>query len=229
MAVDVNYIITIVQFVLMLLFVYIAFKKYLTNKFEGKRDRVRLLLFLAFLSFFVVSAYNLYMSIQGLRPSSAFGFQMRNWSQVLFYMMMFEVLDIKYPYYSVILVNIYVQIFFPEYLDQLSTITGTVSMILMFVIGKKYRAGKITGLGVMGILGFIIIFGRISGNIIIIILAYAINDVYKLLYISDKINFYSPDKEEKKKAKKEMKKAKKEMKKLEKTNQAQVINQEVKD
>ena len=46
----------------------------------------------------------------------------------------------------------------------------------------------------MGILGFLIIFPSIIENALLLIIAFVINDVYKLLFIADKINFFKKDK-----------------------------------
>ena len=190
----VDKIIDFIQLFLMAIYVGIAFYKYMTIKYEGKRDRVRLLLLLTFVMFITVNIHNVYQYSQGLLPSADFGFMMRNWAQVFMFMMVFEVLHVKYLYYSVMVLVVYVQFFFPDFLDPLSTIIGVTSMILMLFIGKKYRAGKLFGLGLMGILGFLIIFPIIIQNALLLIIAFVINDVYKLLYIADKINFFKKDK-----------------------------------
>ena len=190
----VDKIVDILQFFLMALYVGIAFYKYITVKYEGKRDKVRLLLLLTFVMFFVVNIHNMYQYSQGLLPSKDFGFLMRNWAQVFMFMMVFEVLHVKYLYYSVGVLVLYVQFFFPQFLDPLSTLIGVVSMILMFIIGKKFRAGKLTGLALMGILGFLIIVPIILQNALFLIIAFVINDIYKLLFIADKINFFKKDK-----------------------------------
>lgn len=190
----VDKIIDIVQFFLMALYVGIAFYKYMTMKYEGKRDKVRLLLLLTFVMFFTVNIHNVYQYSQGHLPSAEFGFLMRNWAQVFMFMMVFEVLHVKYLYYSVMVLVLYVQFFFPSLLDPLSTVIGVVSMILMLYIGIKYKAGKLIGLALMGILGFLIIFPSIIENALLLIIAFVINDVYKLLFIADKINFFKKDK-----------------------------------
>ena len=166
----------------------------MTTKYEGKRDKVRLLLLLTFVMFFTVNIHNVYQYSQGLLPSADFGFMMRNWAQVFMIMMVFEVIHVKYLYYSAMVVVLYIQFFFPSLLEQFSHVIGVVSMILMFSIGMKYRAGKLIGLALMGILGFLIIVPIALQNSLLLIIAFVINDVYKLLFIADKINFFRKDK-----------------------------------
>ena len=114
MSLDYEFIRLAIDIAMMILFVSVAFHSFLTKKYEGKRDKVRFLLVLTFTVFLIINIDKMFRYSQGIAQSADFEFALKSWAQIFMFLMVFEVLNIRYFYYSIPVLVIYVQIYYPS-------------------------------------------------------------------------------------------------------------------
>jgi len=174
----------IVPIMLVVIFGY----KWWTRKDEyGKRDHIKFFVFIGFVDFMmggIIDFIDFMTGVQydpnNLIPAGGI---------MIFLTMLLDLTQRQYIFFIPFLAYIHVCIFFPEWGFYYMVGFGMITLILLFVLGFKYKENTVLSMGVISAMGLLLLFMNGTFEIILDL----INAIFKILFAFGKIKYFKDE------------------------------------